>query len=431
MHELATSPVASSRWHVLRTRTFWLGVVLVIAIGLLSYYFEDVKQQFPPLIAAQLWAYGKMAHAQARAPRPKWVVGVEIDYDTFFGDMKRTGPEDITDRTYLAQLVRNAVDANPAVIALDINLVREETDAGSTAAANAALWQAIQYAASKKVPVVLTFALESKSMRPLNNIFGEDQVPLCTGSADPFAPRAGFDNAPEDKRKVPLVVGGHPGGGAAVPCRAFGLQIVDAYESATRMPHDKKTVERLAPLIEEGRFAFTTFMPQDEFNPPISARLVYHNDPQALERLRHRIVVVGGNRTGWPTAYVNPTPDEKIDYHRSPEDLMPGMYVHANYVEGLLDDRYLKEFSRLAGAIIDMVLATLIILAFECLKKDPLLRLAVIVVLLLVPVVLSLALLDRGYTFDWVIPVLLSFLHPVLEKYADLVSDPLRRHAHE
>lgn len=431
MTEPVVVPISPSPWRFLRTRRFWLANVVVIAVGLLSYYFEDVKDQFPPLVSAQLWAYAKMSHMQARPPRPKWVVGVEVDYDTFFGDMKRAGPEDITDRMYLAQVVRNAVDANAAVIALDINLVREETNAGSNDTADAALWQAIQYAASRKVPVVLTFAFHTQSMRPLNNIFGEKLVPLCADPVDAFAPRAGFDHAPDDRRQVPLVVIGHPAAGGTGACRSFSLQIVDAYEAAIGMPEgmNRKTTERLAELIEDRRFAFITFMTQNEFGPPISARLVYHKDSAALDRLRHRIVIIGGNRTGWPTDYVNPSAKEKVDYHRNPEDLMAGMYMHGNYVEGLLDDRYLAEFPRLLGAAIDMLLAAFIIVATVLLRGW--LEIAVVALLLLVPIALSLALLDRGYSFDWVLPVLLSFLHPAIEKYFEIISDPLRRHAHE
>jgi CHASE2 domain-containing sensor protein len=130
--------------------------LLIGTIGALSYYYENVKDQLPWLVSLQLWTYGRMSHAQARAPRPKWVVGVEVDNQTFFGEMKRKGPGDITDRKTLATIVNNVVDANPAVIALDINLVREETSAESSKADEDLLWDALENARSKGIPVVLT-----------------------------------------------------------------------------------------------------------------------------------------------------------------------------------------------------------------------------------------------------------------------------------
>lgn len=166
-----------------------------------------MKDEFPWLVTAQLWTYGTMAHAQARPARAKWVIGVEVDNRSFFGlPMNRKGPEHITDREFLAQIVRNAVDANAAVIALDINLVREETSSESTSAENAILWNAIQFAEKSGVPVVLTFAFDTKAMRPLNNTFDHSMGPPCNDPAEVNAPRTGFDHAPEDKRKVPLVV---------------------------------------------------------------------------------------------------------------------------------------------------------------------------------------------------------------------------------
>src|SRR5664280_1873969 len=83
----------------LKSRHFWSGLALVLIIGFLSYSYESVKDQFPWLVTAQLWTYGKMAHAQARASRAKWVVAVEVDNRSFFGPpMNRKGPEDITAR---------------------------------------------------------------------------------------------------------------------------------------------------------------------------------------------------------------------------------------------------------------------------------------------------------------------------------------------
>src|ERR1035437_7276164 len=174
----------------LKSRHSWSGLAVVLIIGFLSYSYESVRDQFPWLVTAQLWTYGKMAHAQARASRAKWVVAVEVDNLSFFRPpLYRTGPEDITNREFLAQVVRHAAKANAAVIALDINLVREETNAESTAAADARLWDAIQVTSAVHIPVVLTFALDTKAMRLLNNVLDQSQAPAWLWSNTLFKRR--------------------------------------------------------------------------------------------------------------------------------------------------------------------------------------------------------------------------------------------------
>ena len=424
-----SSPAAPPKPPVWQTWKFWSAILLIVTIGALSYYYENVKDQFPWLVGLQLWTYGRMSHAQARASRPKWVVGVEVDNRSFFGTpMNRKGPEDITDRAFLARVIDNAVSANAAVIALDINLVREETNAESTAADNDALWRAIQNASDHHVPVILTLAFDTKAMRPLNNIFGPDRMPICSDPVDLYAPRAGFDHGPEDKRKVPLVVdAASQDGNNQIACRSFALQVVDAYERLVGIR--PTTVERLDRTIDERQFAYTMFMPQEKFGQPISAVDVYNGDAAALRRLDHRIVLVGGNRTTWPTDNPHPPIGDMLDYHRSPEGPMAGMYFHANYVEGLLDDRIQSTIPRRLAALIDMLLATAIILAINLL--DGAIRVLTVVLLIVFPVIIAYtAMVTLGYCFDFVLPVILSFLHPALEKYIDLPEHLFRRHSH-
>ena len=422
-----------SRWPFLKSRHFWSGLALVLIIGFLSYSYESVKDQFPWLVTAQLWTYGKMAHAQARASRAKWVVAVEVDNRSFFGPpMNRKGPEDITDREFLAQVVRHAAKANAAVIALDINLVREETNAESTAAADARLWDAIQVTSAVHIPVVLTFALDTKAMRLLNNVFDQSQAPACSDPVPIYAPRAGFDHAPEDKRKVPLVIDAHSQDGKTeLACRSFALQIVDAYERLLGI--SPTTVERLNPMIAERQFAYTTFLLRSDF-PQVSALDVYNGVPEALAHLKHRIVLIGGNRTAWPTDDPKPPVSDMLDYHPSPEGPMAGMYFHANYVEGLLDDRVQSTIPRWLAAVIDMLLATAILLSIHFLAGP--LRIVVVILLIVVPVIITYAaMVSLGYCFDFVLPVFLSFLHPAIERYLDLplnlIRNLMRRHAHE
>lgn len=400
-----------------QTWKFWSAVLLIVTIGALSYYYEDVKDQFPWLISLQLWTYGKMSHAQARASRPKWVVGIEVDNPTFYGEMERTGPNDITDRAYLAQIVNRAVEANAAVIALDINLVRE--GGAEPTADDKLLWQAIQNATEAHVAVVLTIGLQE--MRPLQNIIGPDALAVCAESqADGDTVRAGFDHGPKDLRKVPLVVDARsPDGHTELACRSFALQIVDAYEQSVGI--SPKTVDRLAPTIEKRQFAYSMFLPRKAF-PHVSAAQVYKGNPASLDMLHHRIVIIGGNRSSWRTEDPDPPIDGMLDYRQGPEGQMAGMYFHATYVEGLLDDRIQSTIPRWLAALIDMLLATAIIVAIgKWEESQPMLMVLAVTLLILVPIVIAyVAMITLGYCFDFILPVILSLLHPALERYVDI-----------
>ena len=405
-----------------RSRHFWLGATLVVVIFLLSYYLEDIKAQFPWLIGVQLWSHGLLRPE----PTPKYVVGVEIDNDTFFGAMHRSGPEDITDRKYLAQIVRNAADAGASVIALDINLVKQETNGEASEGDNEALQQAIEYAGrQKQIPVVLTFRFAGgEPLRPLQNAIA---TPICLRPQNSEASRAGFDNAPEDRRKIPLVVDAvTPDGRGELACRSFALQIAEAFESRTST--EPIITKVLGRQMDDREFVYSTFTRQSHFTH-FSAREVHDKSPAELKELDGRIVLVGGNRSGWPTESSNPPVSEHIDYYNSPKGRMAGMYFHANYVEDLLGRHYLRQVPRLPGALFDAALAIVIILSIEHFEGWT--RLVVVSILLAIPVVMAFVLASLGWCFDWVIPVFLSLLHPSLEKYLDIGSDPLRRFAHE
>jgi CHASE2 domain-containing sensor protein len=416
-------PSAHNTWAArFRSRHFWLGATLVVVIFLLSYYLEDIKDQFPWLIGAQLWSHGLLRPE----PTPKYVVGVEIDNDTFFGAMHRNGPEDITDRKYLAQIVRNAADAGASVIALDINLVKQLTNGETSEGDNEALQQAIDYASNQKqIPVVLTFQFAGgEPLRPLQNAIATS---VCVEPQNSAVSRAGFDNAPEDRRKIPLVVNAvTPDGKDELACRSFALQIAAAFESRT--PTETSITKVLGPQIEDREFVYSTFIRQSRFTR-FSAREIHDKSPAELNGLNGQIVLVGGNRTSWPTESSNPPASEHIDYYNSPKGKMAGMYFHANYVEDLLGRYYLRTVPRLPGALFDAALAMVIIVSIEHFAGWT--RLVVVSILLAIPVVMAFVLASLGWCFDWVIPVFLSLLHPSLEKYLDIGSDPLRRYAHE
>ena len=432
MTELHITTRERLRKHLTRKRVIAI-LFTLLAVGTLSYYFEDIKQLFPDLVTLQLYVFNRLSRLTNPAPQRDWVVGLEIDDRTFFDYLKLTGDQDVTDRAFLAELVKTAVKARAAVIALDINLVADSMDSSDDCRreGNRALFEAISRATDRGIPVVLTQGFDYKSMRALRNIEDSDrntlnriapEPPQKCGPGDaaamahlpvfvadclpphdkeahsnPFRVRAGFDLAPEDKRKVPLIAYTDEN----VKCPSFALQVADAYNAAMGWP---SVMSRLEEKTEGGQqFVYSEVLPENSHEDAAS-------EPSFLERalnkldttfrfsmtsdsgdqyrfrhlsavdvhenrdnrqwlaanMEHRVVLIGGHRHAHATAEGVPEGQDWVDYHVGPSGAMVGMYVHANYIQGLLDNRTPYAIGRWTGVAIDLGIA-LFVIAIELL----------------------------------------------------------------
>lgn len=428
MNQLHTSTWERLRERLTRKRLVGIILILLLVSGG-SYYFEEIKQFFPDLVTLQLYVYNRLSRLTNPAPQRDWVVGVEIDDETFFQHLKLTGEQDVTDRAFLAEMVNAAVEAHAAVIALDINLVVDKLDSSDNCRkeGNRALFEAISRATEVGIPVILTQGFDYKSMRALENIQDNPQNTLnniapdppqkCTPEdpvapqhkhvviadcrpehdqqalSNPFHARAGFDLAPEDKRKVPLIAYTDQ----RVECPSFALQAAEAYNAVMGWP---SIMDRLREKTEGGQqFVYAEVLPEyshlaaaseptfleraldkldttfgfskpsnanDQYRFPHKLRAmdVYDNrhDRQWLTaNMEHRIVLIGGHRHAHASSDGVPEGEDWVDYHVGPSGAMVGMYIHANYIQALLDNRTPYAIGRWQGVAIDLGIALFVI----------------------------------------------------------------------
>ncbi len=452
-------------WRALSRHFQWLGVsgfLLVIIVGILSYKYEDFKEDFPRLITLQLWTYQLFDHPEKNSNRQQRATPIEIDDKTFYEFLGNEGRNESTDRLFLAKLVDAATLAGASVIALDINLDATHHDK-SSGASNAladddqALLIAIERAQDAKIPIVLTFGFRP-DLKPVPQIFDDVAVSGDQGISYEFpeeespprpfwVPRFGFDHPGDDYRKVPLVTTGLDESGTAVDYYSFALQITDAYEQKEKKPSDETEKKVLADTLAKHEFVYTTFMPVRAFThpsvssgasteAPISAvELVCAPAPGKSwntavcdqrdrkrvdvvpELLKDHIVLIGGNRHGNKGESGE---EDYLDNRESPVGPLRGMYFQANYVEGLLDNRILYKVKAPVAAAIDVVLALAVLYVLGHRRWKG--RKLVLIVLLLAPIFIAyFAAMAIHRCIDFIFPLVLLFLHPALESYIHLV----------
>jgi CHASE2 domain-containing sensor protein len=383
--------------------------VTLVVVAVCGYYFEDFKEWFPWLTTFQMRTYNWISGLGARNPRAKFVAGVEIDDHTFY-EVMRLGAGSVTDRKELGKIVRTVSDFHPAVIVLDIDLTREPADDDpSRKSANNVLLMGMWEASQQNVPVILTCGFNDD--RQIPNIYLEGQLPGFADSNNPYRARTGFDHVATDLRKVPLVVDRLSSEGQSRPYYSLALGAVDAYEEALGI--QQRTIERLRHRISNREFVYTRFLRQEQFLRVSAADVLQRNEKE-LRNLSHRIVIIGGNRH---TRY--PMGDEWLDDYDIPPLTMRGMYLQANYIEGLLDDRILYALPEWFASLIDLILGGLMIYLSS--RKKTIGKKFGVLGVFLIPVALAyVASANLGYVIDFVLPLALLFLHAFADHYLHL-----------
>ncbi len=339
-----------------------------------------------------------LEHTALRTPHPRRTVVVLIgDEEYHRGPLARRYP---LKRDYLAELIEKLDKANPEVIALDVSLGSPIPEEGTREideyqAETNKLLEAVRTASRNRTVVLaksVKYAEEGKfEFEAEPSVF--DDFNFEGGKV-----RRGYIELPRDKRRVP----------SAMTLKDGTKH--DSFASAIARAVDEKS---LADAQKEGNDAlpYGTFIRPEGFRVYPAAQ-VLNSDPESLkEDLAFRVVIVGGR---WHK--FGPGRGPKIDSHPSPVGDIFGAFVHANYVEALLDARTYQPMSEGAAVAVE-ILAAAILAVFLGLEIRLALKLGVALLVCLVVVVISYAAWQNmGLFFDFFIPVVLLLGHVVVEK---------------
>lgn len=384
----------------------WVTVIVLIALGVMAghwlgerdglirlrYQISKLQQQvFSPLTR------------KAGAERTRLVLVGDDEY--WKGEeLARRVP---INRGYLARLLRSVAAANPEVIALDFNL--------SSPAPDGSLRENRAYMAETEQLVV---ALDEIARVPRGPIVvlartidespDTDRYVAQSAVYDGYGlpgnrTRSGYIELPYDLRQVPL------------PVELVDGSELDSFSSAIVRATG---AERALELAEagEGELPYGSFLEASSFHT-YPARRVLEEDPEVLDDLEHKIVIIGAGWSQFAHGVGGP-----VDTTVSQIGRVQKVYLHANYVEALLnpESRIFRPLPEWLAIAIEVVLSLVIALLFALRLSHRLSHrktlLGVVAACAMVIVVAYFVYQNFGLFFDFLIPLVLLVAHSVYEK---------------
>lgn len=380
----------------------WGGVTILIAAGI---WVGHLLEQH------HVWLRERYRVTQGLQDFARWISGKEArDKHTtvvLIGDEEFWGPElagrNPVNREYLARLVQSLNRFEPRVIALDFYLSSPQPDGALVMFPNyeqetRQLLEAVAAVGSHR-PVVLLRSVGFKEGYYVHESDAYDEKTFAGKKVS--GGHVFFEN---DYRLIPLSLVLRDG----TQVYSFSEAIVGAYEmSGTTLNFDEGEDESLT---------YGEYLRPDKINK-YSATQVMSAEPGSKEfaeiadKVGGKVVIVGGS---WHQRAFGRGP--AVDRHSTPVGDIPGVYMHANYVEALLDTRYYRPLPEKVLIALEVLLglATAVIIAREFWWVWRVAIVVALIVLVIFAAVVSLQIL--GSFFDFFIPVVTVIGHALYEQ---------------
>lgn len=277
-----------------------------------SHYFKNLSGSFFSVAKA----YQSLLTAGTRELRQNYTILVE-DNITASGDVC----DEKNGRAKLAELLNIINEQKPAVIAIDYYFTHscDDDPYGTTKLKETML------AISKETPVIIGRMYGNNTEK--NELATSDKQLQFNDNA-PNLPIEGIINFDKDNRKIPLRWSAR--NDAISPEKtidSLSLASVKAYYKSLALNPPQKLQE----IIESRKNPYISFIKPDELiSLPASA--IFLDATDNLAKLRGKIVILGD------------TKDERDQHESVFSKRLPGLKLHANYIEAMLDQRYFVSF---------------------------------------------------------------------------------------
>lgn len=390
----------------------WLIAVVLIMIGsVLSHQME----LSPTLFDLRYRLYRFIQNPWAIQPSFRDVVVVTIDDDEYWrGEPARRVP---IKRRYLARLVSELAQGSPSVIALDFDL-RSVDPTGQSLATTSDKTIAIPehpdyveetaelLRAIDKLPANVDIVLPKTIHRDESGYFAEADV--YDGFPFGRVVHHGFISLSDDIRHIPRILSLKTGS----ELDSLSLAVVRAFR---REELERKNWHEMMSA---------SFIPRDP-GRELRASFVLQGTEKSRrtlsEKIKGRVVLVGAHwhRLGFERG-------ELVDSYPTPVGTLPGVFIHANYVQAILDGRSFQLFRWNTSLewLFGLLLTYVTVLPWPKWRKGGLFALVVAL-----PFVASyLALQNWGIYCDVGIVYALLLLHLLVERLLKPSIDRWRRH---
>jgi hypothetical protein len=317
-------------WRGLRRRPwYWVGSVgVILFVPIVSRWIDENGT----LLTYRYNVYRLALRCLPWQPYARETAIVLIDDDVYWnGEPAGRVP---LNRRYLAKLVEAVANFNPAVIAIDVNLSSEDPSGVKLVPA---------LGGKLKLPVAAAFADETaeflqtiravsqKCKVVLGKTLGRDGAYFTQSDVYdgfPFVLPAhkldrvswGYVILPPDVRYVPRILRLTDG----TPLDSFALAAVRA-RYAPALDGWNWEIPRLGVFVAPDKMV--SLSAATLFDPKV--------DPKTLgDKLEHQIVLIGGD---WCSR--GQKQGARVDSYSTPFGALPGVFIHANYMETLLSHR--------------------------------------------------------------------------------------------
>jgi CHASE2 domain-containing sensor protein len=369
---------------------YWTKVAMLIGVGIFAGEWLTEQEYW---IDQRYKIYQFLQNRLPRKPHPQRTVLVLIgDEEYWKGELGGRVP---IKRDYLAKMVQALDSANPAVIAFDFDLRSPSPDGDPVED------PAYKDETQKFLEAVKAASRNRKIVLP--KTIGYDDQQSYVSESDIYNGYDfeggdvlfGYIALPPDTRQVPLLslpVKNGP------PIDSFSQAIVRADNEAILQGREEDTLP------------YGSYMHREAFTI-VSANRILSREPQALRAVAHKVVIVGGHwhdrgygRGDW------------IDDYPSPIGQAPGILLHANYVEAVLDSRTYRPWRGWILKLIEVLQSLMVAIPFALETRFLLKVLSVVLVSSLLVFFSLLSLMVFGLFFDFFMPVVLVFAHGLYEQ---------------
>ena len=396
----------------------WKHWARVIVLTLLGVYLGHTAEHAGFLIDLRYRLHQLLTtYVSTRPVHPRYTRLVTVNDEEYWrGDLAGRQP---IKRDFLASLLRAVDQANPAVIALDFDLSASDPTSsavhGDYRDETTVLMTAIREIASRR-PIVLarTINRDGEGYFLEADIHDGDsrdgRVVCAKRPSDSTVPNVycGYIALPRDIRRLPPAL--------RMEREMRGVRL-DSFALATARASSRET-DYTRPI----EVAYGSFMPFERYveaSAVASAGKIL-TDLTERRKLAHRIVLIGAN---WSSLGYGRGPG--VDRHPSPVGDVPGVLLHANYVEAILDGRTYRPIPLEVAVGVEVVVVLAVALGISTRRKAAIWGLTATGLVAVWYVLFQ----NFGRFFDGLIPLIMVGSHAAFEQVREWRREALAARA--